>query len=369
MIQNDVEMKEECIPFKIDETSEDKKHMKEEPVIHEKVEFMAILNSRGMTEVFVEGQHLSVEDLRKHIEEDPTIWETICNLRRWNTNGFKSKTKEKPRILDYLDNDVPKYPTPVEFHLSSASHATTVKPLQAILKSRQIKPPDSEFAWWTLAITKEEIESAEKLYLQNKNIEMKDSFLMEFTTSPAFQRDTSRYGDYRFTFPLTELMEMYKEQNCGGKEPVLRVFKTMFYLQEIVYAVLVHSPQDNKEFGDYPLLEESNFVHYKDGQIMWKAQAISGDHQVTLSVDTSEPRLNVKRLYSSTYYVWDNVCLAFHLPAQKALDFTTDRLIEALAACKLHKKNLLGQEDFSYDAKTVVDCLKTTLEDAENADA
>ncbi|KAI4903729.1 hypothetical protein NFI96_021720 [Prochilodus magdalenae] len=268
MIQNDVEMKEECIPFKIDETSEDKKHMKEEPVIHEK-----------------------------------------------------------------------------------------------------IKPPDAEFAWWTLAITKEEIESAEKLYLQNKNIEMKDSFLMEFTTSPAFQRDTSRYGDYRFTFPLTELMELYKEQNCGGKEPVLRVFKTMFYLQEIVYAVLVHSPQDNKEFGDYPLLEESNFVHYKDGQIMWKAQAISGNHQVTLSVDTSEPRLNVKRLYSSTYYVWDNVCLAFHLPAQKALDFTTDRLIEALAACKLHKKNLLGQEDFSYDAKTVVDCLKTTLEDAENADA
>ncbi|KAK3562824.1 hypothetical protein QTP86_010399 [Hemibagrus guttatus] len=72
---------------------------------------------------------------------------------------------------------------------------------------------------------------------------------------PSNREHESRYGNYRFTFPLTDLMQWYKEQNCGGKDPVLRVYETITYKQEIVYAVLIHSPEDNKRFGKYPLLE------------------------------------------------------------------------------------------------------------------
>ncbi|KAL7873711.1 hypothetical protein AOLI_G00127820 [Acnodon oligacanthus] len=327
------------------------------------VEFKAGLNSRNMTEISVDGKHLSLEELRKHIKESPTIWKKICALGRYGTDSIKSKCEDKPRILDYLNTNVPAYPNPVEFHVSSVVHVTTEKPFQAILESEKIKPPSREFSWWSLAINQEEIKSAEKLYLQNKKIEMAEPFLNMFTTSPAFH-PKSRYGNYRFTFPLTELMELYKEQNCEGEEPVLRVFKTMFYKQEIVYAVLIHSPQDNNRFGDLPLLEDSRFVRYKDGQIIWHAQAISCDHQFTFSEDTIETQLNVRSLWSPTYYVWDNVCLAFHLPFQKALKIPEKRLVEALDACELHMSNLVRSQDPSVfaNAKEAVDNLKKEQE-------
>ncbi|KAI4903727.1 hypothetical protein NFI96_021718 [Prochilodus magdalenae] len=345
-IHNKVEIKEEYNTNKFAETSDDKKHIKKDPGIRKMVEFKAELNSRYMTEVSMEGQHLSLEDLRKYIEKDPTIWKKICDLPRRDIDGFKSKTRNKPRILDYLDKitSMPPYPTPVEFRVSSIAHVTTKEPCITILTSEQVKPPESEFSWWTLATSEEEIKSADKLYIQNQKIQRKRPFLNKFTTSPAFQRDTSRYGNYRFTFPLTELMELYKEQNCGGEEPVLRVFKTMFYKQEIVYAVLVHSPQ-SKKFEDHPLLEESKFAHYEDGQIIWHAQAISGDHSFKLVVDDYKSQINVKCQRWPTYYVWDHICLAFHLPGQKALKVPRKRLIEALDACELHEQNLLKCED------------------------
>ncbi|KAL6478371.1 hypothetical protein MHYP_G00142060 [Metynnis hypsauchen] len=346
-----------------------KKDIKEDPTLWNKVEFKADFNSRRMTEISVKGKHLRLGELRKHIDEDPTIWRTICNLGRSDTDKIKAKSRDKPMILDSLDKSVPEYPTPVEFHVSSVAHTTTEVPFNEILKSEVIKPPKTEFSWWTLAINEEEIKSAEKLYLENMKIPRRRPFLKKFTTSPAFQHDQSCYGNYRFTFPLTELMELYKEQNCEGEEPVLRVFKTMFYKQEIVYAVLIHSPQDSKRFGDLPLLEDSKFAHYEDGNIIWNAQAICGKHQFKLSTASNPARLSVKRQRYSTYYVWDNVCLAFHLPFHKSLKVPRKRLIGALDACKLHEMNLLGIKDLTVcenmfaDAKKEVDDLKKELED------
>ncbi len=37
-------------------------------------------------------------------------------------------------------------------------------------------------------------------------------------------------------------MEAYKQQKCDGQEPVLRVFGTKLFKQEIEYVVLVHIP-------------------------------------------------------------------------------------------------------------------------------
>ncbi|KAL7861580.1 hypothetical protein SRHO_G00130210 [Serrasalmus rhombeus] len=350
-------------------SSEDlKKDIKEDATLRNKVEFKADLNSRCMTEISVEGKHLSLGELRKHIDEDPTIWPTICKLGRLDTDNIKAKSRDKPKILDSLDKDVPKYPTPVEFHVSSVAHATTKNPFKAILESEVIKPPGTEFSWWTLAINEEEIKSAEKLYLESTKIQSEEQFLKNFTTSPAFQHDKSQYGNYRFTFPLSELMELYKEQNCEGEEPVLRVFKTMFYKQEIVYAVLIHSPKFSKRFEAMPLLEESRFAHYEEGKIIWHAQAISGEHQFELLIDPNGAQLRVRQCHSE-YYVWDNVCLAFHLPFLKSLKVPRKRLIDALDACELHVKNLLGKEKRAdcekrfADAKKEVDDLKKELED------
>ncbi|XP_072546710.1 uncharacterized protein [Salminus brasiliensis] len=335
------------------------------PAFKSEIKINAGLNSRRMTELSVEGRHVSIQDLRTSIEQDSTIWPKICGLGRCDTHNFESKMRpQKPRILDYLVEDMPAYPTPVEFHVSSVAHATDLGPFQEILKSEEIKPPRSVVSWWTLKIGEEEIMSAEKLYSQNEKIQR--PFLEKFTTSPVFQTNKSQYGNYRFTFPLAELMELYQQQNCGGKEPVLRVFKTMFYKQEIVYAVLIHSPEDNEKFSKYPLLQSSEFVRYVDKQIVWRAQATASALSFTLSEIPDKSQSVATYLWGSTYYVWDQVCLAFHLPPEKALKVPKQRLIKALEACRLHEIALFKTNDPEScfrAAEKEVDGLKTMLGD------
>ncbi|KAM9467097.1 uncharacterized protein Hap1MRO34_015996 [Clarias gariepinus] len=152
------------------------------------------INSRKKEEKFIEGQHLSLDEL-----------------------------KEQNVMMKYLGKYewIPRYPTPVEFWVKDVAHVTNESGCMGILVSEQFRPPKSEFSWWDLKINKEEITAAEKLYMKNnlpnqaQETYEQDPFLEKFTTSPQFKLETSRYGNYRFTFPLTELMQWYKEQNCG----------------------------------------------------------------------------------------------------------------------------------------------------------
>ncbi|XP_017560446.1 uncharacterized protein LOC108431660 [Pygocentrus nattereri] len=317
--------------------------------------FKVKYNSRGIIEISIEGKHMSVQDLKIKIQEDSTLWPEICQVaqqRNKDCGRLKSnRHHDKPKILGYLGNDVPPYPTPVEFHVPSVTHVTTEGPFRMIMESKEFRPPNDGFSWWSLYIDEEEIKSAEERYLQKnfpklspEQIESHEPFLNKFTDSPVFQRE-SRYGNYRFTFPLTDLMELYQQQHCGGEEPVLRVFKTMFYKQEILYAVLIHSPQDNKLFEAMPLLEESRFAHYEKGKIIWHAQAISDNIQYKIL--TSDKGVEVQHV-NKTDYVWDHVCLAFHLPKNtkphKALKVPSDKLITAIEACELNKMNLIAKD-------------------------
>ncbi|KAG9268435.1 hypothetical protein AMEX_G17410 [Astyanax mexicanus] len=346
-------------------------------------------NARGMMETSVQGKHVSVEDLKSHILEDSTIWEKVCQLGRMDTAKVMAKNyEEKPKILDYLASAKPAYPSPVEFHVSYVSHVTDTEPFQQILKFERFIPSVSKLSWWLLNIKEEEIRSAEKRYLQKifpnqtqEQIENHEKFLDRFTNSPAFQSE-SRYGNYRFTFPLAELMKMYQEQHCGREEPVLRVMKTMFYKKEILYGVLIHSPQHServqREFGSLPSLKKnSEFVQYQDQKVIWSAQAISDDLRFSLSVNTDEARVEIQPVGDKKcWYVWDHVCLAFYLPdTHNALKVPGRRLIEATEACKLQKINLLQPRCNSEvaraarfeGAKRVVEYLKQELDnDAEH---
>ncbi|KAK3538122.1 hypothetical protein QTP70_030296, partial [Hemibagrus guttatus] len=218
---------------------------------------------------------------------------------------------------------------------AKVAHATEETGFKGILESEEFNPPNSEFSWWDLKINKDEIKTAEKNYMERNIPSMaqelceEKSFLEKFTTSPLFKLEESRYGNYRFTFPLTELMERYKKQNCGGEDPVLRVYGTMTYKQEIVYTVLIHSPEDNERFGEYPLLEASEWVRYQDGKIIWRAQAICETHWYQfISGEVQKPN-------DYEFYVWDQVSLVFHLPNSKALKIPREQLIEALKACEI----------------------------------
>ncbi|XP_073810497.1 uncharacterized protein isoform X2 [Danio rerio] len=225
--------------------------------------------------------------------------------------------------------------------------------LDRILDSEGFKADgeDLKFSWWSLKIDEECIKAAEERYLEKvfpnrsqEQRERQEAFLSKFTTSPAFHIHESRYGNFRFVFSLNKMMEAYKEQFCGGRDPVLREYKTVFYKQEIMYAVLVHSPDDDEKFQNYSTIEESRFIDYRNNQIVWRAQAIGDSIQFNLILDEENKTANAERAFGENYYVWDHVCLAFHF--RDLLKFPKDALLQNCIPCKKKKsrnKNCKGK--------------------------
>ena len=70
-------------------------------------------------------------------------------------------------------------------------------------------------------------------------------------------------------------------QFCSGEEPVMRVFRTSLYQQEVMYTVLVHSPNDDEKFSNYPLLADdpNSVCSYRDGRIIWRSEAMCETHR------------------------------------------------------------------------------------------
>ncbi|XP_064818240.1 uncharacterized protein LOC135535740 [Oncorhynchus masou masou] len=227
-------------------------------------------NDRGVKENFSSGEHKNIATLKQE------------------------KTLLKEAGIDrYLSKEIAPYPEAPEFHLSKVAHVTTKRGLDGILKSGGFKGGEKSFLWCNLPVDDDDIIAAECRYLEKifpdrtpEQRQIQQPFLSKFTTSPAF-RKASRFGNFRFTFSLSDLLMMYSQQICGGEEPVLRVYETVVYKQEIMYTVLVHSP-DNKEFEKYPVLGDGSddaLCAYMRGNIVWRAQAMSKTHAFGLAID------------------------------------------------------------------------------------
>ncbi|KAL7832835.1 hypothetical protein SRHO_G00298530 [Serrasalmus rhombeus] len=254
------------------------------------------------------------------------------DLKRRTENRYLVKQVSEARYA------VPPYPRPVEFHVSEVVHVTTMSKIDEILESSgwKVKEPNEDeprtFLWWGLHIPDEEIKEAEARYVSKTypNLRVRDNVLKNFTKSPVFL-PTSRYGNFKFTLRLAELMQMYKDQICEGEEPVLRMFKTVLYRQEIMYTVLIHSPQ-LQEYDDYPVLTDGpdDLCTYSDGVITWRAQAISETHNCQLSTNDNEVYTEKTHV---EFYVWDHVTLAFHLERNQTLYIEQNRLTRMITAC------------------------------------
>ncbi|XP_056316241.1 uncharacterized protein LOC130230938 [Danio aesculapii] len=296
--------------------------------------FSVRINRESRSSEVSHDGHISKEELKIALQDDTVANKIIDSFKKYGRDY-------KLKLRDYLTWYIPNYPTPVEFRTSEASHATHADALDGILDSEGFKADgdDLKFSWWSLKIDEECIKAAEERYLEEvfptrsqEQRERQEAFLSKFTTSPAFHIHESRYGNFRFIFSINELMEAYKEQFCGGRDPVLREYKTMFYKQEIMYAVLVHSPDDDEKFQNYSRIEESKFVDYKDNQIVWRAQAIGDNIKFNLMLDEENRTANVEPVLGKKYYVWDHVCLAFHF--NDVLMFDKDTLLQNCIPCK-----------------------------------
>ncbi|XP_076607033.1 uncharacterized protein LOC143333005 [Chaetodon auriga] len=272
-------------------------------------------NRRGHDHHVFEGLHLKLNDLQEKAQ------------------GLKNQ---------YLFKDnIPAYPQP-EFHVSHLIHDTNQDGLCGIRYHTGFKNPGTDgLLWWNLVVGPDEIKSAEKRLLETtypdrteEQVHSQQSFLWKFATSQAFSK-TSRLGSYRFTFPVEELLRAYSNQFCSGAQPVMRVLRTVLHKQEVVYVVLVHSPANQEQFSDHPLLTDdpNSVCTYKDGCFTWKSEAMCGTHRYTLVLRPDEKLMEAEEVTSfHQFYVWDNVAIALHVDKQ-VLNFDADRLRENLRFC------------------------------------
>ncbi|XP_039460453.1 uncharacterized protein LOC120435269 [Oreochromis aureus] len=242
--------------------------------------------------------------------------------------------------------NIPPYPKP-EFHVSHLKHDTSRGALCQIKKDGGFKDPCKDnkdklsLVWWSLAVAPEEIRSAERRLLEetfpNRSEEQawsQQRFLRKFASSPAFS-GKSMYGSYRFTFTVEEVLKAYSEQFCSGMLPVMRVFKTSLYKQQVMYAVLIHSQDDDENFKQYPRLpNDPNAVcAYRDGRFIWRPEAMCETHCYRLSKDEKNDLLVADRV-NYEFYVWDHVALALHVKSRQVLKFDSDDLGKNLSFCE-----------------------------------
>ncbi|CAM4454408.1 unnamed protein product [Leuciscus chuanchicus] len=286
--------------------------------------FRARMNDRNTKELYLEGQHIILQDLK-----------------------MREDIRQEQQVQKYLSKNITAYPTPVEFPITECTHVTHKMGLQGIWDSEGFKGLNKDkFSWWSLKINEADIRAAEERFLESSfpgrsegEIAAQQPFLSEFTTSPAFINETSRYGNFRFTFPLAELMEAYKKQMCEDEEPVLRVYETKSFKQEIEYVVLVHRPPKfDEDLSKYPLLTSSPLVSYEGNQIIWRAQAICETHNYQLEIHGKTAV--TQNMPSHEYYVWDHVTLAFHVNEGEVLTFPKTRLKASLSCCAIDPINL-----------------------------
>ncbi|TKS83350.1 hypothetical protein D9C73_017462 [Collichthys lucidus] len=277
-------------------------------------------NRRGYDEDFVDGRHLKLNNLKK-----------------------KALRVDLEHKYLYKDSVIPAYPRP-EFHVSHLNHDTNQDGLRGIRSDDGFKSPDKgSLLWWSLVVGPDEITSAERRLLETtypdrteEQAQMQQSFLGKFATSQAFQK-TSRLGSYRFTFPLEEVLQAYSDQFCSGAKPEMRVFKTVLYKKEVMYAVLVHMPGDQR-FSDLPLLPHNrkSVCAYKDGCYIWRSQAMCSEHRYELVLRPDEQQIEAEEVPWRQYYVWDNVAIALQVDEQ-VLTFDSNRLRENLKFCEKAK--------------------------------
>ncbi|XP_039465985.1 uncharacterized protein LOC120439254 [Oreochromis aureus] len=282
-------------------------------------------------------------------------------------NDLKQEAQDSYLYKKYLHKeDIPEYPRP-ELHVSCLKHDTNQQGLCGIRADEGFKASQKlSLVWWSLAVRPEEIQSAETRLLDEtypkrteEQAAKQENFLWRFASSPAFS-EKSRYGSYRFTFPVEEVLTAYREQFCSGAPPIMRVFKTKLFKQEVEYAVLVHSPAKQELFSEYPLFlyDDPNAVcTYRDGRFVWRPEAMCETHSYELIQRPDENQMTARPWsWRPPFYVWDHVALALHVENGQMLKFDADRLRANLTFCDQDNVKLPLKFNFDRfeDAKKVV---------------
>ncbi|XP_062841864.1 uncharacterized protein LOC134301197 isoform X2 [Trichomycterus rosablanca] len=245
---------------------------------------------------------------------------------------------------------IPRSPHPVEFHVSNLRHDTNFSGFEGILGDGGFKDPQRGLLWWSLSVSDSEIKDAEKHFLRhesnnNFDVDYVKPFLHKFTSSPAF-RKSSRLGNFRFTFSIKELLNRYSEQFCMGQTPQMRIYGTVVYKQEVMYAIVVHGLDGQTEFGKCPLFQCSTVCEFQNEKILWKPEGMSNTHSFRLGYNLKAHRVPTRK---RKYYMWDHVAMVFHVPKDKVFEFNKEMLLKHLSFCQGAEPKIITEEFIKCD--------------------
>ncbi|KAK5917603.1 hypothetical protein CgunFtcFv8_002436 [Champsocephalus gunnari] len=124
----------------------------------------------------------------------------------------------------------------------------------------------------------------------------------------------------------------------------MRVYQTHLYPQEVMYAVLVHSPANQEQFSEYPLLTDDPdaVCCYRDGRFTWRPEAMCETHSYELVRNPETQKMEAQPYtprmpgFGPEFYVWDNVGIVLHVE-NKQLEFGPALLRKKLKFCKGEK--------------------------------
>ncbi|CAL9685035.1 unnamed protein product [Knipowitschia caucasica] len=248
------------------------------------------------------------------------------------------------------------YPRP-ELHVYHLSHSTDLAGLQGIQEDGGFRDPgydqDPGLVWFSLTPTPEDLSAAASRPMTLVHPGGKEEawwsgvcpgLLQSFATSPAFS-STSRYGSYRLTFDLSEVLDRYSEQFCDGEAPVLRTWSTELYKQEVMYTVLVSSPYDDYDFYNSPELRENticSFREYPETHFLWRPQAMSETHEERV---VHRGNAVMTKPTFPNYYVWDHVTVALVL-RDEVLRFPQQELRSSLRFCEKDQRPVDNHRTF-----------------------
>ncbi|OCT93447.1 hypothetical protein XELAEV_18016516mg [Xenopus laevis] len=287
-------------------------------------------------------------------------------------------SEERKKMISYITRTIPDgfLQLGITFPITNLQHVTTQHSMIQIMKSEFFsaetsidlpwRHPSARLLYWSVQVPPDEIKKGRQKAFQKVQSKVEsdnakaneEDFNLQFANSPAFNADASRYGNFKFSFSLSDLLSAYNKLSPGYKQE-FKVLGTAMYKQEIAHIVLVHS-SDTTQFNDLPSVSETNakpfpFVFQEDGKLYWRPESTAANLKMRITANQCHIRecpvscyyfrtQGTCDHYRDTYTVWNHLVFAFHLPDKKNLRIHREKLKEGLRACGILEPYLREKE-------------------------
>ncbi|KAL3878110.1 hypothetical protein ACJMK2_030485 [Sinanodonta woodiana] len=285
----------------------------------------------GVKEFFISERFIQSEQWNTLLRQNPS-WPQIVRKHNYTKDYIKYNGDEWGR--DLINN----------LSFSDIIHVTHQRALLSIIRDGGFIPglkriPDcilDSFVWFGLKIGQEAVDALRDYYTMQCRMEkcdisgelgsgdnFHDINCRNIVNSPCFE-PMSRYGEFKLTFEIQNVINAYSQQFCHRTKPDLRILGTFIYKMEIMHTVLV-CPPGTPGTSKYPLLDQSQTPVIcedpeKEGTFIWRPDS-TGD----------KDNADIDHMKRKPFRRWEHVTFAFYVPAGSI--FKLDHVSSHISVC------------------------------------